>query len=250
MSMKSHEDFARNNAAEKYTLGQLSEKEEVSFEEHLLFCDVCRKEVQEHNQIKEVVTKYAIVSDHVLSIETKKTPRVRSIGFFSRIAASILVIIGISWFVLAHLGIKNNKHENQMVHTQNLIKNRTETNVLNKDSVKGNLMAKNDQNNFTELLRFESQINQEYRSDAIEIISPKKPEMYKSSENINFQWKKSAIEKLILGLYDNKGKLIFQEKITSNFHFKQVLPPGLYYWQLETEDDIVYTGKFSVLNTK
>ena len=152
--------------------------------------------------------------------------------------------------MLARFGVKNNKHENIVVHMQNSVKNANEHNVLNKDSVKRNLKAKNDQHNFTELLRFESQINQEYRSDAIEIISPKKSETYKSSENINFKWKKSAIENLNLGLYDNKGKLIFQKKITSNYHFKQVLPPGLYYWQLETEDDIVYTGKFSVLNTK
>jgi hypothetical protein len=78
-------------------------------------------------------------------------------------------------------------------------------------------------------------------------MSPKNTKTYIFSEQIDFQWQKPDIETLILGLYNNKGKLVFQKKITSVFHFKQVLQPGLYYWQLETEDDIVYTGKFSVV---
>ena len=75
-----------------------------------------------------------------------------------------------------------------------------------------------------------------------------------SSENIDFQWQKTDIKSLILSLYNNQGKLIFQKEISSIYKFKQRLQPGLYYWQLETEDDIVYTGKFlvikSVSNTK
>jgi hypothetical protein len=162
--MKSHDDFVRNNAAERYTLGQLNEKEEILFEEHLLFCDICRKEVQGLNQIKEIVAEYATASDLVL---TKKIHRVSPIGFYVKIAAGILVIIGVSWFVQAYLRTINDSHENLIVHKQNHIKPGTEPHVFSKDSVHENLMAENNRNNFTELPRFESQIGQEYRSNAI-----------------------------------------------------------------------------------
>ena len=165
-------------------------------------------------------------------------------------AAAVLLLAICSAGVIRSLLQKPAKTLVQSENKTNPIKNIKDSISIQNDShdsIRNKIAVNYEEKCFQKLPSFESQIGQEYRSDAIEIISPKSIKTFISSENIDFQWQKADIKTLVLSLYNNQGKLIFQKEISSIFTFKQRLQPGLYYWQLETKDDIVYTGKFLVV---
>lgn len=252
-----HSDVIENEIIEGYLLHRLNENETDDFEEHLLYCNECR------NQLTRTKTNLGLIQYmalHTVSRESTKiiAPQKASLfGYWVKVAAALFFIFGsatLLWFLVRKpempLTQYNSKSDQIKKVKDSIVPNDVSNNTLKKE-----LAINSNEKFFRKLPSFETQIDQEYRSEAIEIISPKNNmEALTSAEKIDFQWQKPGVENLVLMLYNNNGKLIFQKKISSIFHFKQRLQPGLYYWQLETEDDIVYTGKFSVLqpasNTK
>lgn len=117
-----------------------------------------------------------------------------------------------------------------------------------KDSIDKSLIAENNgKEHFRELPRFEVLINQEYRSeDVVEVTTPKLAQKYSTGDAIVFRWQKQGISWLNLVIFNNKGKVISEQQIPISFTYKKVLSPGLYYWQLETNSEEVYVGKFRV----
>lgn len=235
---------------EKYLLHRLKERETDEFEEHLLYCKECRTQLSETKKIM-TLTQYMAV--HTSRGETKVITKKSVLLYQSWMKAAAVLLIalcsaGLIWSFLQ----KPTKSLVQSKNKTSPVKN-FEDSISNKNvshnSLKSKIAINYLENCFQKLPRFESQIGQEYRSDAIEIISPKSMKTFISSENVDFQWQKTDIKSLVLSLYNNQGKLIFQKEIPSIFILKQVLSPGLYYWQLETEDDIVFTGKFFVVKS-
>lgn len=83
------------------------------------------------------------------------------------------------------------------------------------------------------------------RSYSITILSPKIGETVKG--NILFQWEEIEEAPIYLKFLNNQA--VEQYSVTpedNQFLFTEKLKPGLYYWKLESEDDVLFVGKFFV----
>ena len=245
--MSSHQDFVKNNSAERYILHQLEGKEELSYEEHLLFCNICLEEVQRLSQTREVINEFAISNDNVLTINPNNTSKDSQIRFYIRIAASVLIIIAVSWVVLVYLGAKKGSEERLIAQKEDSLKPKKQTISLDNDTSKKIQVADHyEDTNYKEYPSFETLVGQEYRTDGIDVVSPGNSSNFKIGEKIIFRWLKKDIKMLNLAIFDNKGKIVFEQQVAPTFTFKSQLAPGLYYWQLETESEAIYTGKFAI----
>ncbi len=94
----------------------------------------------------------------------------------------------------------------------------------------------------------ESMIGDNYRSSIYQVFSPKNNVIVNG--DIHFRWRNLNSElALTLKIFDNDNMLfknIQYDVKGSGFVFKEKLPPGLYYWKLETAEDLLYVGKFIV----
>jgi len=98
--------------------------------------------------------------------------------------------------------------------------------------------------NFKPTPYLEEMLAYDVRSYSITVISPKIGE--KITGNILFQWKEVE-EPVYLKILDNKGAELFSFIPEGfKFVFTEKLDPGLYYWKLESEDDLLYVGKIFI----
>jgi cbb3-type cytochrome oxidase subunit 3 len=205
-------------------------------------------------ETERIIALNQYIAIHSTKVETRQITQKKApflVPFMK--AAAVLLIAVCSAGIIRSLLQKPAKSLAQSENKTNSVNNIKDTISIKRvsnDSLINKIAINYSDKCFQKLPSFESQIGQEYRSDAVEIISPKSMKTFISSENINFQWQKKDIKSLVLSLYDNQGKLIFQKEVSSTFILKQRLQPGLYYWQLETADDIVYTGKFLVVKSE
>jgi hypothetical protein len=247
--MKSHEDFIKNDSAEKYILQQLSEKESLMFEEHLLYCSTCRDEVQKLEKsisfIQETGQESGIINSEFGKQYTNN--RVINIPRYIAIAASILIVVSITWLYF-HNSKKNNFQSEKIISKQEQhINANKEAKISNRNSSVKIKVAENKINEkYKALPTFESLVNNENRSEGIEVVFPANGKKFKPGSIIKFQWKKDNLKQLNLVIFNNNGKIISEQKIQSDYNYINALTPGLYYWQLETETESVYTGKFSI----
>lgn len=87
-------------------------------------------------------------------------------------------------------------------------------------------------------------IDSRTRSAELGILSPKPNQRFFGKE-IVFAWENVTTDSLTIKVLDNHGNLIYllcpegNRAVLSN-----ELSYGLYYWKLETEEDLLYLGKF------
>jgi hypothetical protein len=99
--------------------------------------------------------------------------------------------------------------------------------------------------NFTVSPDLENLVNAHSRALSIQVLSPLNEENFK--ERILFQWKADADDRLTLKILSNKEKTLQTVSVRgSRYVFSQKIPPGLYYWKLESKDELLYLGKFLV----
>lgn len=99
--------------------------------------------------------------------------------------------------------------------------------------------------NFKPLPYLEAMLNDVSRSANLTVISPEINQQMQDS--LRFSWRSPDSEKLYLKILNNKGSELFAFTVESNqYLFSQKLKPGLYYWKLENEDDLLFVGKFVV----
>ncbi len=62
---------------------------------------------------------------------------------------------------------------------------------------------------------------------------------------VNVSWAGEGISRLTLKLFDNKGALIRKEENRSSpIPLSELKVPGLYYWSLENDEEVIYWSKF------
>jgi len=95
---------------------------------------------------------------------------------------------------------------------------------------------------------FENLVNAFTRAPAVKVLSPENGSNV--TEEIRFRWEGQARGQISLKIIDRKEKeqLSFtpQENQVFVSEMDSKLPPGLYYWKLETEDRLIYVGKFFI----
>ena len=92
---------------------------------------------------------------------------------------------------------------------------------------------------------FENLIENQVRSDVLRIIAPVPSQVFQKTDTINFMWENGE-EMFTLVVFNNKGHVVFEKAVGSPFRLSDLLQPGLYYWQLETEDEALQTYRFIV----
>jgi hypothetical protein len=99
--------------------------------------------------------------------------------------------------------------------------------------------------NFTISPNLENLVNVHSRSLSIQVLSPLNGEIIK--ERILFRWKVDTDDRLTLKILSNKETILQAISVRgSRYILVQKFPPGLYYWKLESKDELLYLGKFFV----
>ena len=91
----------------------------------------------------------------------------------------------------------------------------------------------------------EEMISDVIRSESITILSPVIGEVLE--KDIVFRWKGMNEKKLYLVILNNKAQEIYTHELEkSPYKLRRKLNPGLYYWKIESEEEMLYLGKFTI----
>jgi hypothetical protein len=95
---------------------------------------------------------------------------------------------------------------------------------------------------------FENLIASNYRGGNIEVLSPSLKQQFEVNQSITFNFKGAEMTPISIKIYNNKGKKVFEKNNISSYSYtlSEKLSPGLYYWKLIMDNDLVYVGKFLV----
>jgi hypothetical protein len=94
-------------------------------------------------------------------------------------------------------------------------------------------------------LNLESMVGSRSRGLVIEVHSP--PNHAALQGAITFSWKDFGRESLSLSIVDNRNETVFRSPVAGGAHrFSGILPPGCYYWKLESATELYYVGKFFI----
>lgn len=262
----SHDEIEKRNLIEEYLLGRLPEEEETALEEHMLQCESCREKCLQTEQVIDVL-KSSHAADKTLQTST---PAERHIGWLAlslKIASVFVLVAGI-----AIIYMKTNDHMGKIALESNptvadtLNKTREETikhdateDSLYKTSVQVRTSEAKDENRdddagvnnewiaaaYSPSPVFEQAIRNAVRGAAIKVIAPADSTVFSKNTTVEFNWKSPENKNVVLLVRKNTGKLVFKQEVLPPYAI-EVEHPGLYYWQLQEGDQVVYTGKFSV----
>jgi hypothetical protein len=102
--------------------------------------------------------------------------------------------------------------------------------------------------NFEPSPNLEDLVQTQFRSTTIEVISPANGETVQSP--ITFRWKLYD-KRLTIKILSNKELTLVSSTLSrDSFTASKKFGPGLYYWKLETDDELLFAGKFLVLGTR
>lgn len=98
--------------------------------------------------------------------------------------------------------------------------------------------------NFEVSPNMEDLVQTQFRSISVEVLAPEINEVVQ--QPIMFKWEDVG-EPLTLKILSNKERtLLSVPAVTTTYTAQRKFAPGLYYWKLETEDELIYVGKFLV----
>ena len=217
----------------------------VSVQSHQEECVVCKT---------EVISIYQILQEEGKIRATDTDPFIaqHKFHFNFKYAAVIMAILGISGLVYYFISFKKSSGNQVIVHTDSLKKRFICDKPL--------LSAKKDSTNHTGLHHnhlamnmkesplFENLVSSYYRSNDIEILAPLVKQKYTVSQPIVFKFKGNLSNPVSIIIYRNNEKKIFAKDQITDIEFKldTTLPPGLYYWKLLRDHELLYAGKFFV----
>ena len=87
------------------------------------------------------------------------------------------------------------------------------------------------------------------RGGELNVLNPANDTTLLVGENINFAWQYQSTDpsSLTFILLNNRGEILTSTTTaSSNYQASSSFEPGLYYWKLETEDDLIHVGRFFI----
>lgn len=210
---------------------------------HVENCPDCQLQIVElHEMMKNEV--YDASMKHPYFDSTVQEPEVRYGIPFYRIAAAVagVALIGTGYYFVS--GNKPMQTEPVVVQkAEQTQKAESEAKTSQQQAVQQKeekLLA----NNFAVSPNMEDLVQTQFRSVSVEVITPDIGEIV--HQPITFKWKEIS-EPLTLKILSNKERtLITAQVITNTYTTQKFFAPGLYYWKLETKDDLLYAGKFLI----
>lgn len=219
-------------------VGELPEELRV----HVESCAECQLQIVEvHEMLKEEI--YDTSAPHPYFDKQKVREPIYRYGVY-RIAAAVAgaALLGIGYY-----SIVSRETPVQTVAPQTTTQNstitqepsRTEPQQPSKNNG-SDLLAEH----FTESPNLEDLVHGEFRSTSIQALFPVVGKV--ASQPIVFRWKDND-EPITLKIVTNKEVTVASTLVRGDsYMLKKNLPPGLYYWKLESKDELLYVGKFIV----
>lgn len=205
---------------EKYVNGKLSEKEREAFDEHYFNCQQCFRELMLYEETAELIRREGktVFSDYLVKSDRKKSYKFKNI--FDQVFRFLTIK---PWrTVIAGTGVA--------VVVLILI--------LGKSTFEPS-------KNFESLPYLDGMLSDVSRSEAITVLSPEVGEVVQDKPF--FMWEGRENETVYLIILDNLGNKLFRFTSDKNkLKLPEKLDPGLYYWKLESEEDLLFLGKFLV----
>lgn len=208
----------RERVIDLYVAKELREEERDAFDEHTFHCKVCFEELRDREELVEVLAERVALERQKSIVAVSLFAAVLRHRYFKRamiLVAPVLVIVAL-------FGIRNYQQARERQRA---------------------LFAAN----ATESPTLERLLEQYQRAGGIEVVSPSMGAAVE--DEITFAWQGGG-EKLAVKILDNREEELQSfSAVESRFVFREVkkaLPPGLYYWKLEDENDLLYVGKFYV----
>jgi hypothetical protein len=91
----------------------------------------------------------------------------------------------------------------------------------------------------------ESMIGGQLRGTSMKAFTPANNSVLKPP--VHFSWTKEIITPYTLKIVSNKNNTIYTYPVTGeSFDFRETLSAGLYYWKIESNDELLYVGKFFI----
>jgi len=232
--------------------------------DHAEDCQQCKKEIFAIYELTKNDPTIRNIERHPFfsnpEIKYENTSKLK-IYHYLKIAAVFLLIIGFG-LLLNYLIISKHASNSSKSQIIGSIKNDNKTNIQSgkksglegekalkadtslKLSLKGNEIALNMQK--SEI--FENLIASHYRSIDVEVLSPTLNQQFSVQQSIVFKFKGDLSVPLVVMVYNNAGgKILEKDNILANHYtFHPGFSPGLYYWKLIRDDDLLYVGKFFV----
>ena len=249
----------RNEIITNYLMGELSEDEAKVFEEHYFQCEACFEELKAAEQAVNLIKQEGHLILNKKSSANKKfflpvlsSPLRWGIAFAASVAALIFLIIFI------------NRNDQEIFDDK--ITSGDKKSLEEKDSLNesGKYPTK-DEGFIAELTgpAFESNVyleewiteNVRSGNDILDtVFSPLIGKKF-YDEEIAFKWNMTLNKEVSLKILTNQEKEIFNATPKQTQYLLSTIEvnpgvikqPGLYYWRIEDENEVLYVGKFYFL---
>ena len=264
-----------------YLMGDLPEDDAKNFEEHYFNCETCFKELKIAEDAINIIAKEGptifepevhqpLAESEDKSYKNKHSQNIiRKLIFpdlrtpFRRgIAFTFTAVLAIIFFFLFQnkQTTKNEKviSKDEVIIPENQNSLTADTLIKQVDSQNKNDFAELTGTSFKPVTYLDEWVTENVRSEnniIDTVFSPGIEEKFYDSK-ITFQWKMNKVlEGITIKIMNNLEKEIFNSTLDNDQYpkftiqanpeiFKQ---PGLYYWRLEDEEEVLYVGKFYFL---
>jgi hypothetical protein len=99
--------------------------------------------------------------------------------------------------------------------------------------------------NFIPVPLYEGLVDQQFRVYDQQVLDP--TIVQEVTDEAIFRWNILLPDPITLRIINNRLETIYQKSTTDNsIRYTEPLDPGIYYWRLDTEKEILYVGKFIV----
>ena len=210
----------RTEIIEKYVKGKLSDHEREAFDEHCFNCEQCFRELMFYQETAELIRREGktVFSDYLVKSDRKKSNTFKNT--FNQIFRFLTVKPWRTGIASAGLAV-----------VVLIFILRQPASVPSK--------------NYETLPYFEEILSDVSRSESVTVLSPQVGAVVQNKPL--FKWEGLEEERIYLIILDNQGNELFRFTTDKNqFKLSKKLNPGLYYWKLESEEDLLFLGKFLV----
>lgn len=269
----------RDEWIHNYISGLLSDEDRALFEEHCFNCEVCFQElIQRDEKITFTEKEWNdLYADYIKKLNEYKKQKKKSPGFLNSLIIILSklkvqvryrfvyasLVAGAVMFLLFFLS-KSIVDKKRILNEKNIVVQLDTTRLSPQITAKQDSfeIKKLDEEitidlqqayaaNFTPYVEYEYEIGTINRSFdySLQVVSPQIGENI--LEGPHFQWLTDYNGTVYLEIFSNKDSLLFSTLIANKqLHFTKNLVPGLYYWKLKSENDLLYLGKFFVNKPK
>ncbi len=238
----------------RFNAGELEGEELRQFIELLKKTPKLQEEVALDKEINEYLSEENLLDlrRKMLSVQKEKTGD-KNRNFFYLLAASLLLLLSIGVFLFSQMSKDKTRGKSNITHTGNdgVVNSQKSVPVITdllpqrKDKEKPVQLA----SNFQPDPAYESLAGNIMRSDKFELLQPTAAQIFRKNGNILFRWDMPDGKKLMIRIVNNKGKQILEYSV-NDLHQLEIpvkrLPPGLFYYKILEDDEILFVGKFSI----